>query len=96
MFETLKAFDDHLPCKRPTKWKEPKFKEVQAEEPEFSEVTFVEPYTGDPGGARWAGETTPDRVNSGLRTRRIRALTWEPPEEPNKNIFRRFYEWLMK
>lgn len=94
-FETLDAFDKHLPCQRPTHWKEPKFREVNPEDdPRFREGKFADAYMGDPGGARWASETTRERVDAGLRSRRIRALTWEAPEEPDKSIWRRFWEWL--
>ena len=96
LFESLKAFDAHLPCVRPTHWKDPKFRDVSSKEPPAKEATFIDPFMVDPGGARWAGETTEDRVNSGLRTRRIRALTWEPPIVPHKPVWKKVYEWLMK
>jgi hypothetical protein len=95
LFEDLDAFDKHLPCQRPTKWKAPKFKEANpTDEPKTREGKFSDAHMGDPGGARWASETTRERVDAGLRTRRIRALTWEAPVEPHKSIWKRFWEWL--
>lgn len=78
------------------RWQQPRFKQVDPENPVFRDATFQEATFENPEGAVWASETTRERIDARLRTRRIRAILWEPVPEPKKNIFRRFYQWLMK
>ena len=95
-FSNLSDFDKNLPCDGGKVWKEPEFRKVSFRGSPSSDPEFLDPQTEDPGGAKWAGETTRDRVESGLRSRKIRALLWEPEEEDDQSIWKMFAEWLKK
>lgn len=93
LFESLDDFDKHLPCH----FKEARFKEIPGgSSPVFRQAEFLEAEFEDPEGAVWASETTRERVDARLHSRRIRAITWEPEEVPDKSIWKRFWEWLTK